>query len=266
MLCNSDEDESRQDAYLHELLGGSQADGVLLVPVSSMTPGLRAAGLDRANLVLLDRPIEVSEEDEGLAHLLHLPVVRSDPAQALDECAEMLYSWGHRRVGIVTPPLNLPIGQRRRDEIFAALLAVGLSPEDIAIEQGDFRQKSGERATSALMARAEPPTAIIAADGLMGVGAMKALRRQGLQVPTDVSLMCFDDAPWFELFDPPLTAIAQPVDELAASAVSILLAMVEGVSHPDAQNLRPACTLIRRVSCGPTSAKPSEVRTQPKNT
>lgn len=265
MLCNSDEDESRQDAYLYELLGGSQADGVLLVPVSSMTPGLRAAGSDSANLVLLDRPIAVSGDDHSSAHLLNLPVVRSDPTHALRECAEMLQSLGHRHVGIVTPPLALPIGQRRRDEICQALLAVGLSPDDIAIEEGDFRQESGERATSALLARSAPPTAIIAADGLMGVGAMKAVRRRGLQVPADVSLVCFDDAPWFELFDPPFTTIAQPVEELARSAVNALLAMVEGVAPSDPRMWRPACTLVRRASCGPSPAATShEVRTTPK--
>lgn len=267
MLCNSDEDESRQDWYLHELLAGGQADGVLLVPASSMTPGLRTAGSDGAKLVLLDRPIALPCGDQSSTHLLNLPVVRSDPTHALTECADMLRSLGHARVGIVTPPLDVPIGQGRRDEICDALLAVGLSPADITIEQGDFRQESGERATSALMARADPPTAIIAADGLMGVGVMKALRRLGLRIPADVSVLCFDDAPWFELFDPPLTAIAQPVDELAASAVKALLAMVEGSAQPDQETWRPACTLVRRASCGSSpTAQFSVVHTPPENT
>lgn len=260
MLCNSDEDESRQDAYLRELLGGGQADGVLLVPVSSMTAGLQAAGSDGAKLVLLDRPITVTDDGKSADHLGALPVIRSDPTQALRECAQMLRSLGHRRVGIITPPLDVPIGQGRRDEICEALLAAGLSASDILIEQGDFRQESGERATTALMQRSGPPTAIIAADGLMGVGAMKALRARSLRIPDDVSLLCFDDAPWFELFDPPMTAIAQPVNELARSAVTALLAMVEGSPSEGQPSWRPACTFIPRSSCGPPGGTPTNTQ------
>jgi LacI family transcriptional regulator len=82
----------------------------------------------------------------------------------------------------------------------------------------------------------------------MAVGALKGLRAAGLRVPQDVSLVGFDDAPWFDLFDPPLTSVAQPIAALAGAAVDAMLALLSGET---AQSAYPACHLVHRGSCGP---------------
>lgn len=247
VLCNSDEDPDRQDEYLAGLLAGSQVDGVILVPTDAMTPGLRAAGAARARLVLLDRPVAVSGRGASIAHLAHCPVVRSDAAQALDEAAELLTTLGHDRIGIIAPPLQTQIGQERRDLFRDSLVRRGVARRDVAVVEGDFRQDSGARAVDELLARRRPPTAVFAADGLMAIGALQGLREAGLRVPYDISVVGFDDAPWFDLFDPPLTAIAQPIASLAEAAVTAMLACISGAP---AKGARPACSLVRRSSCG----------------
>ncbi len=250
MLCNSDEDAARQDNYLLDLLAGSRADGVLLVPASSATPGLRAAGASKAKLVIVDRPITVPGRGEAAKHLRALPTVRSDTSESLAEAAELLVTLGHRRVGVVAPPLDTPLGRMRRQEIRDALVDAGISSREILVEEGDFRENSGFRATSRLLDEKRQPTAIIAADGPMAIGALKAARDRGLRVPLDLSLMSFDDAPWLELLDPPMTAIAQPIGELAAAAVDALLALIKGDAVVGGAGQRPACTFVRRASCG----------------
>lgn len=249
VLANSDEDPGKQDAYLSSLLAARQVDGVMLVPVAAMTPGIAATGAARAKLVLLDRPLVVPVETPGAEHLLASPVVRSSAADALDDAARLLTGLGHRRVGIIAPPLETQVGRERRDLMREALLAAGVAPADVPVVAGDFRQGSGERAVEQLLLRGDcRPTALFVADGLMAVGAMKALRRAGLRVPEDISLVGFDDTPWFELLDPPLTTIAQPVAELAVGAVHALLALLEG--GPPTSAL-PLCRLVVRSSCAP---------------
>lgn len=250
MLCNSDEDVERQDEYLRELLAGRRADGVILVPTSSSTAALRSAAANRAKLVILDRPLTVPGSGEHAAYLRSLPTVRSDATDALREAAELLVALGHRRIGVVAPPQATPLGRERRTEIRDALVTAGISARGVLVEEGDFREGSGRDATSALLQRSNRPTAIVAADGLMGIGALKAARQLGLRVPFDLSVVCFDDAPWFDLFDPPLTAIAQPIHALAEAAVQSFLGLIAGTPLPDPGQRRPACTFMRRSSCG----------------
>ncbi|CDO08970.1 LacI family transcriptional regulator [Mycolicibacterium cosmeticum] len=250
VLCNSDEDPDRQDDYLAALLAGRRVDGVIVVPTAAMTPGLRQAGATRARIVLLDRPVALTSRDAATKHLAQSPIVRSDAREALDEVAELLTGLGHRRIGIIAPPLQTQVGQERRDLLVDALVRRGVPRRSITVAEGDFRQDSGATATAQLLARRQPPTAIFAADGLMAVGALKGLRSAGLQVPRDVSLVGFDDAPWFDLFDPPLTAIAQPIVALASAAVDAMLALLAGESALGSQ---PACQLVHRGSCGPAA-------------
>lgn len=248
VLANSDEDPTKQDAYLSSLLAGRQVDGVMLVPVAAMTPGIEAAGAARAKLVLVDRPLVVSAGAPGSEHLLASPVVRSSAAGAVIDAARLLTALGHRRIGIVAPPLEIQIGRERRDLMREALLAHGVAADDIVVVAGDFRLGSGERAVEHLLQGGNRPTALFVADGLMAVGAMKALRRAGIRVPEDISLIGFDDTPWFELLDPPLTTIAQPVADLAEGAVQALLALLDG-GPP--KNAFPVCQLVVRSSCAP---------------
>lgn len=249
ILCNSDEDADRQDEYLLNMLAGSQVDGVLLVPTSSTTPGLRAVAASGAKVVLLDRPITVPAKGNGAASLRALPSVSSDPGRALAAAADLLTTLGHRRIGVVSPPLDTPLGRVRRKQIRDALVHAGVRSRDIFVEEGDLRLDSGYRATTLLLEQRRP-TAIIAADGPMGVGALKALRAHGLRVPHDMSLICFDDAPWFDLFDPPLTTIAQPIEELAESAVATILSLLRDEKDDQLPAAHPECRFIRRSSCG----------------
>lgn len=247
VLCNSDEDPQRQDEYLSSLLAGRQVDGMIVVPTAAMTPGLRQAAAGAAKMVLLDRPVEVTGRGAPARHLAKCPIVRSDARAALDDVAELLTSLGHRRIGIIAPPLQTQVGQERRDVLREALLRRGMPARGISVVEGDFRQDSGARAVDRMMTRRQPPTAIFAADGLMAVGALKGLRAAGVCVPQDVSLVGFDDAPWFDLFDPPLTSVAQPIAALAVAAVDAMVALLTG---QPARSAYPACHLVRRGSCG----------------
>jgi LacI family transcriptional regulator len=95
----------------------------------------------------------------------------------------------------------------------------------------------------------EPPTALIVANNQMTIGAMRALREAGLSVPTDIALAAFDDFDWADLFEPRLTTIAQPHQELAAQAVDLIVTRIADPDQPP-RRLRLSPTLIHRNSCG----------------
>ncbi|HEY3684999.1 MAG TPA: LacI family DNA-binding transcriptional regulator [Streptosporangiaceae bacterium] len=255
VLCNCDEDAARQDEYVRSLLAGRQVDGIILVPTAALTPGLRMAGAARERVVFLDRPLEVAGDGEAERHLAGCPVVRCSPVRAFADTAALLYDLGHRRVGVIAPPLETLIGRERRDMLLGALAAAGIAADGVRVVAGDFRQDSGQRAIAGLLdaGGGPPPTAVVALGGPMAIGAMKGLRAAGLRVPAEISLVGFDDAPWFELFDPPLTAIAQPVAALAGAAVRSMVELLSGGPAEAAEpiDVRPACRLVRRGSCAP---------------
>jgi LacI family transcriptional regulator len=134
-----------------------------------------------------------------------------------------------------------------------ALQTHGLRPDPHLIRAGNRTVAAAALATGELLASNQAPTALATGNNLATIGAMQAIRRAGLRVPKDLALVAFDDFEWADCFEPRLTAIAQPVQELGKRAASVL---VERIKHPGdkrhTMRLKPA--LVIRDSCGCTSA------------
>ncbi|NIV31292.1 MAG: substrate-binding domain-containing protein, partial [Anaerolineae bacterium] len=101
---------------------------------------------------------------------------------AVDHLARL----GHRRIGIVTGPLNMPGGADRLEGYRKAVAAHRLPEDDRLVFEGDFTEASGMAAARRLLA--QQATAIFAANDIMAVGALKVIRETGLRVPQDVAL------------------------------------------------------------------------------
>ena len=93
------------------------------------------------------------------------------------------------------------------------------------IFEGDFFQNSGVIAANALLDLPEQPTASLASNDVMAMGAMDAIRHRGLRIPDDVSVVGFDDIPQTAMVFPSLTTIRQPLEEMGRVATQALLAM-----------------------------------------
>jgi LacI family transcriptional regulator len=113
-------------------------------------------------------------------------------------------------------------------------------------------EASAYGATSRLLAQAEPPTALFIANNEMLTGSLAALRAHKVGIPNELSLVSFDDVPWAEYVEPPLTVIAQPIDEIGASAAELLFKRLEGGGEAVKRVLTPR--LIIRGSTGPPSS------------
>jgi DNA-binding LacI/PurR family transcriptional regulator len=120
------------------------------------------------------------------------------------------------------------------------------------IRQGDFSHTSGYSQTHALLALAEPPTAIVAGCDIQATGIYRALSEHGKQIPHDMSIIGFDDIPSTEWMSPSLTTIRQPLREMGSIAVDLLLQQIAGEPLKSLR-VELATSLVVRQSCAPRS-------------
>jgi LacI family transcriptional regulator len=242
IIGNADERPELQDHHVTTLLD-RRIDGLLVSPTDGGSPRMIEAARGGTPMVFVDRWIPGVD----------VPVVRSDGRDAVRDLVAHLHGLGHRRLAIIAGPAATTTGRERVDAFRAALGEFGLSLPDEYIGQGDFQADSGRRVTEGFLDLPEPPEVVFAADNLMALGALDAVRARGLRVPEDVALAAFDDIPWFVHTDPPVTAIAQPTGELGRAAVRALVDRIAG-RRPESVAL-PARLVVRR-SCGAPGAGP----------
>ena len=107
-----------------------------------------------------------------------------------------------------------------------AFAALGQPLDEAFIVPGNFDIGGGAEGARQLMAKRQPPTAIIASNDIAAFGVIAELRTLGLSVPRDLSVAGFDDAPFTQMIWPPLTTISQPVFAMAQRAVDIVLHVI----------------------------------------
>jgi DNA-binding LacI/PurR family transcriptional regulator len=238
IVCNSDEDPDREASYL-DVLRSESADGVILPPIrGDIATARRLAGLGLP-VVCLDRRLARSTVD----------TVVVDNAQSAREAVAHLIGLGHRRIGLITGPLNLSTSLERREGYRQALADHDLPFEEELTGSGPPWREEGERLASALLDLPSPPTALFTGNELLTLGALEAIRGRGLRIPADVALIGFDDAPWAGLVDPPLTIVRQPSYEIGRRAAELLFARLADPLRPPVLVVL-GCSLLVRRSCG----------------
>jgi DNA-binding LacI/PurR family transcriptional regulator len=135
---------------------------------------------------------------------------------------------------------------------FNSLHAAGISPNPEWIKRGEGRFDFGYKAAMELLdlPSARQPTALIALNDLMAIGAMQAVRECGLEVGTEFAIAGFDDFPMVQYLDPPLTSIRQPVWEVGQQIISMLLEYLELGKPPVSSEILVMPQLIVRASTG----------------
>ncbi|AYC42823.1 LacI family DNA-binding transcriptional regulator [Streptomyces griseorubiginosus] len=166
---------------------------------------------------------------------------------------EHLLSLGHRRIGLIAGPPRLLCSRARFDGYRAALEGAGVPLDESLVVPGDFHPESGFAGCEKLLDLPEPPTAIFAASDQMALGAIEALRRRGLRVPEDMSLVGFDDLPEVRWSAPPLTTIRQPLSEMGKLAVRTILKLTRN-EPPDSPRVELGTELVVRSSTAPPTA------------
>jgi LacI family transcriptional regulator len=130
---------------------------------------------------------------------------------------------GHARIGFIQGPVEHVASWDRRRGFQRALAEFGLSTEEELIRQGDWTFESGLACARALLALPWPPTAILASCDDEATGAIQAIWERGWRCPQDVSVVGFDDNAMAAQVCPPLTTVRQPIYQIAATAMSLLI-------------------------------------------
>ena len=225
---------------------------------------------------LLDRGVDgliicsALREDPVVSELIHQAVpfvlalrnIETGPGDAPVDCivvdnerggylaAEHLIKMGHRTIGVLTGGQDTSTGHDRLVGALAAFEAYGVEIRKDLVLKGDFKRESGYRLTLELLEKADRPTAIFAHNDHMAIGALEALRENGLKVPADMAVVGFDD---IEMAGAPgvgLTTVSQKKATMGIMAVDALIENIRGESEHVAKRLSLDPILIIRDSCG----------------
>jgi len=145
-----------------------------------------------------------------------------DYAMGVNEAVEHLLSLGHRRIGFISGPSTLKSARIRRSAFLRALSRCGIDEDKCLVESGDHTIYGGLDAMARMLQSCPLPTAVLTSNDLTAIGTMRAVRRAGLSVPRDISIVGFDDIQLAEFTEPPLTTVRLPRRELAEHAFHIL--------------------------------------------
>ncbi|MCW8164922.1 LacI family transcriptional regulator [Verminephrobacter aporrectodeae subsp. tuberculatae] len=212
------EGSANNEASLQVLQSGLP-DGVInLVPVHERAAWAKAAE---------GRPwVHCSEfqPDE-----MSIPHVSIDHRQAATDAVQYLLNRGHRRIALVNSDERFLYARQRREGYELALRRADIAVETERIRTtGTNSYAAGSLAAAALLSLVTPPTAVFAVSDTLAIGVIKGLRRAGRRVPEDTAVVGFDDVPIAEVFEPALTTVGQPMQDLGAAAVVMLLGQMEG--------------------------------------
>jgi LacI family transcriptional regulator, repressor for deo operon, udp, cdd, tsx, nupC, and nupG len=214
VLCTRTSDGVSEAHYI-EMLLARQVAGIVFVAASYADAGPeQAAALQRRKLpVILINPADENRD---------VPRVGVDDAMAVDLALSHLQSLGHQHIGVVVGPA----GHVPSDRKVAEFLARVKGPSRKLVAHTLFSMEGGQAATNRLLAQGA--TAVVCASDALALGAIRAARKQGLDVPGDLSVIGFDDSTYMAFTDPPLTTLRQPIETIGAAAVASLVAQIDG--------------------------------------
>ncbi len=248
ILCNTDENLAKEEQYVNGLIS-KQVDGLIF-----FSSGVYKSFKDNPNKD--DIPIVVTDrESEGVTS----DVVLIDNFKGGYEATRYLISIGHRRIACISGPSLIRPSAQRVDGYLQALDEAGIPFDEELLMMGDFRYNGGEEQMAALLELPEQPTAIFACNDMMAIGATRAIRDAGFNVPDDYSVVGFDNTPLSRYVFPQLTTIGQPVKEMADLAIELLIEKIKIKEdqkrkkdlQPEYKRIVLDTTLIIRESCTP---------------
>ena len=222
IVCNTDENEEREKAYL-TVLNNQLVAGVIVAPAPG--PGTHLSRLiDRKlPLVLINRhPEEVA-----------CSTVTCDDEAAAYACVGRLVREGRRRIAAVSGLSGISTTSERLRGYRRACVDGGLTVDPSLEVTGHAQLAGAYHATFELMQRSDRPDALFVFNNVMIVGVVTALLDLGLRWPDTVDVAGFGAFDSARLYRPPLTLIAQPTHEMGERAVQLLLDQIEGGTRPE---------------------------------
>jgi LacI family transcriptional regulator len=228
-----------EPGFYDRILRSRHVDGVIMFSSDIDDPILPLLVKDGGPLVLIGRH----------PYLLNVTSVDVENREGAREAVAHLIGLGHRRVGLINGQLQMEAAQARRDGYKQALVEAGIAIDTELMVDGFYSEPDAYQAMVKLLDLSQPPTAVFAASDTMAIGALHAVRHRGLRVPDEIALIGYDDLPLAALATPPLTSVHQPIGEMGAQAVRVLIEQIRGQGPATSVRL-PARLVVRESSGG----------------
>ena len=244
LLIGSDDESSPRTKAAMETFLDRRVDGLIVANahLDFTPPG--AVLRNEVPIVLVSRSVAGES----------FPAIVGDDQAALSLVVRHLVELGHTRIAHVAGPLDISTGRYRRDGFISAVAGAGLDASDCVVyEAGSFHSDDGHAACSRLLDSDSAITAITAANDLLALGCIDAIRERRLSVPGDISVTGYDDIALVDRLDPALTTISLPYGEMGAVAGRLLLDLLaadDRTVETSYEPIRLAPTLVVRSSTG----------------
>lgn len=230
LVANTDNEPDREREQV-AALRSRHVDGLILASARVDDPVLRGLVADKVPLVLVNRV----EPD------LAVSSVAGDDQAGIRLAMAHLFALGHRRIGHIAGPESTSTGLFRATAFAHEVLALGLDPADCpTVRAAAYHIPDGVACTERLLAEHPDVTAIVAANDLLALGCYDVLAERGVSCPGEVSVVGFNDMPFADRFQPPLTTIHIPHYDIGSAAAELMLERLQdGDAEPREIRLEP---------------------------
>ena len=239
MLLMNSETDPDLDAANIRFFQARRTDGMIL----SLASERHQATLEA--LTQADVPIVMVDRDVPIE--LEASVVRNDHRAGMYAAVSSLLDLGHRRIALITGAMDIWPVRERVGGMADAVAGRGVADETISLV-GSLSAEHGETSTDQLLSMDPRPTAIVAGGNQVLAGCLRALVRNGIRVPDDVSLVTCDEVDLSELHLPPIASVARDMLLLGRTAAALLL---ERLSGGNPRTVQLPTSFVPRPSCGP---------------
>ncbi|WP_164667201.1 substrate-binding domain-containing protein [Virgibacillus doumboii] len=239
IVCNADDEPEKEKKYV-EMLRAKQTDGLIVFPTGGNKDLYREMVDERYPLIFFDRHVE------GLG----IDTILLDNEEAASLAVTHLIENGHRHIGMITTSLirNITPRVERIKGYKKALRSYGIEPVKQFVKGLDVHEI--EAGIVEMLSLKKPPTALFAGNDLTLMEILNFVKKHKVKIPESFALISVDDVSFANIYNPPITTISQPAEEMGKKAAEILLEKIKNKEHvTNGQIYRFSPTLIRRHSC-----------------
>lgn len=229
ILCNADKKKEKEIKVINTLLE-KQVDGLLFMGGSVLEDHIQAFKTSTVPIVLC------GTKDESNAY----PYVDINHKQAAHDAVQALIDDGHRKIAMISGPLQDPITGFARFNGYKQALADNDIPFDESLVRvGNYRYDSGIEAMNYFIEQGDRATAVFVSNDEMAIGAIHAIQDAGLSVPGDFSVISMDNTRMSDMVRPQLSSVAQPMYDIGAVSMRLLTKLMKNETVEDATVILP---------------------------
>ena len=216
MLCNSSYDFEMELSCI-EVIRSKKVDGLIIIPTMTGPDLINQLVDNKLPVVILHHIIPGCRADSVIVNNI----------KGTYEATRHLIKLGHRHIGYIDRPVDLPHSIERLKGYRKALEEKGIKKDDYIIKCSGFNYINGSEAAEKLLKQKPEVTAVLAFNDTIAIGAIRAINDKGLRVPDDISVISFDDIELCSFITPRLTTVHFPKHKMAEAAVDLLIKRIK---------------------------------------